>query len=470
MKTLSLKDWISCKDIEIPELYLVGGTVRDLLLDSSPKDLDLVCRNAGAFARKLAKCKNAALVAMEKKPDEPCYRVIERHNSENYLDIAEMRGENILADLRQRDFTIDAIAMEVKQDGTIGSIVDPLRGAEDIEKKLIKTVNERSLVSDPLRILRAVRLASSLGFIIDDATVGEMTELAPLLKNVSVERITLELLLILKNPQSILYVRQMDELGILDIILPEIKSMKGCLQNGYHHMDVWQHSLLVLEHAEHIINKLSDYFGEHSADIERYLARDNRLPLLKLSALLHDAGKPATCEVDADTGRITFYHHDKEGARLVDLIAVRLKMSNRHKNFVALLVGEHLHALNLVSGDVKERTKLKWFRKMGDDSVLVIILSMADTMSILGPDATEEYRERHISRSKQTVRDYYERIKVQIASPCLVTGSDLIAFGMKSGPDIGKILSKIRSAQDSKEITSRQEALELARKLVVNKD
>jgi len=469
MKTLSLKNWISCKDIEIPQLYLVGGTVRDLMLDSSPKDLDLVCRNARVFARKLAKCKNAALVAMEKKPDEPCYRVIERHNSENYLDIAEMRGEDILADLRQRDFTIDAIAMEVKEDGTIGSVLDPLKGAEDIKRKLIKTVNERSLVSDPLRILRAVRLASSLGFIIEDSTIRKMTELAHLLNNVSVERITLELLLILENPRSILYVRQMDELGILDIIFPEIKSMKGCLQNGYHHMDVWQHSLLVMEHAEHIINKLSDYFGEHSVDIEHYLARDKRLPLLKLSALLHDTGKPATSVENPGTGRITFHHHDKEGARLVDLIAERLKMSNRHRNLMVLLVGEHLHALNLVSGDVKERTKLKWFRKMGDDSVVVIILSMADTMSILGPDATAEYRERHITRSKQTVRDYYERIKVQIASPDLVTGSDLIAFGMKPGPDIGKILSEIRSAQDSKEITSRKDALELARKLLVNK-
>jgi len=469
MKTLSLKNWINCKDIEIPQLYLVGGTVRDLLRDNSPKDLDLVCKNAGAFARSLAKCKNAALIAMGKKPDEPCYRVIERHNSENYLDIAEMRGENILADLRQRDFTIDAIAIEVKEDGTIGSVLDPLKGAEDIERKIIKTVNERSLVSDPLRILRAIRLASSLGFIIEDSTIREMKELAPLLKNVSVERITLELLLILKNPRSTLYVRQMNELGILDIILPEIKSMKGCPQNGYHHMDVWEHSLLVMEHAEHIINKLSDYFGEQSTDIEHYLARDNRIPLLKLSALLHDAGKPATSEVNPDTGRITFHHHDKEGARLADLIAGRLKMSNRQRDLLVLLVGEHLHALNLVSGDVKAGTKMKWFRKMGDDSVLAIVLVMADTMSILGPDATKEYREGHISRSRQSVRDYYERIKAQIASPGLVTGSDLIAFGMKSGPDIGRILSEVRRAQDLKEITSREDALELARKLMVNK-
>ena len=469
MKTISLNNWLSSKGIEIPRLYLVGGTVRDLLLDSSPKDIDLVCRNAGAFARKLAKYKNAAFVAMEKKSDEPCYRVIERGNSENYLDIAEMRGENILEDLKQRDFTIDAIAMEVKEDGTIGSIIDPLKGAEDIERKVIKTVSDRSIVSDPLRILRAVRLSSSLGFIIEESTIRKMTELAPLLKEVSAERITAELLLILKNPRSSLYFRRMDEMGLLDVIFPEIRNMKGCPQNGYHHMDVWEHSMLVMEHTEHIINKLSDYFGERGIDITNNLDSDNRFSLLKLSALLHDAGKPATSVTNPDTGRITFYHHDKEGARLIDLIAGRLKMSNRHRDFMVLLVGEHIHSLNLVSGDVKATTKMKWFRKMGDDSVPAIILSMADTMSILGPDATEEYRERHISRSKQSVRDYYENIKKEIESPNFVTGIDLIAFGMKSGPEIGRILAEVRSAQDSGEITSREEALELAKKLVVNK-
>lgn len=466
MKTISLKNWLSCKDIEIPQLYLVGGTVRDLLLDSSPKDLDLVCRNAGSFAGKLAKYKNAAFVAMEKRSDEPCYRVIERGSSENYLDIAEMRGENIFEDLNQRDFTIDAIAMEVKKDGTIGSIIDPLKGTEDIERKVIKTVSDRSIVSDPLRILRAVRLAASLNFILDKSILGEMKHRAALLRDVSAERITAELLLILKTSRSSFYFRLMDELGVLEIIFPETKAMKGCPQNGFHHMDVWKHSLLALENIEDIINDLASYFGDRGIAIAKNLDSDNRLSLLKLSALLHDAGKPATSVINPDTGRITFYHHDKEGARLIDLMAGRLKMSNRHRDFMLLLAGEHLHALNLVSGDVKAATKMKWFRKMGDDSVPAIILSMADTMSILGPDATEEYRERHINWSKQSVRDYYERIKAQTESPNFVTGNDLIAFGMKSGPEIGRILAEVRSAQDSGEITSREEALELARKLV----
>ena len=463
----SLKNWLSCKDIEIPQLYLVGGTVRDLLLSFTPKDIDLACKDAREFAGTLARCKNAAFVPMEKKPDEPCFRVVDRDKSDNFLDIAEMRGDNIYEDLDRRDFTIDAIAIEIKEDGSLGKIIDPLKGADDIAKRTLKMVNDKSIVSDPLRILRAVRLAASLNFIIDESTLGEMKHRAALLKDISAERITAELLLILKNPRSSFYFRHMDELGILDIIFPEIKAMKGCPQNGFHHMNVWEHSLLAVEHTEDIINNLACYFGERGIDIANNLDSDNRLSLLKLSALLHDVGKPATSVVNPDTGRITFYHHDKEGARLINLIAARLKMSNRYRDFMVLLVGEHLHALNLVSGDVKATTKMKWFRKMGDDSVPAIILSMADTMSILGPDATEEYRERHINWSKQSVRDFYERIKAQIESPALITGNDLMAFGMKPGPEIGRILAEVRSAQDSGKITSREEALELAKKLLV---
>ncbi len=160
------------------------------------------------------------------------------------------------------------------------------------------------------------------------------------LKDISAERITAELLLILKNPRSSFYFRHMDELGILDIIFPEIKAMKGCPQNGFHHMNVWEHSLLAVENTEDIINNLASYFGEHGIDIANNLDSDNRLSLLKLSAMLHDAGKPVTRAVNPDTGRITFYHHDKEGARLIDLIAARLKMSNRHRDFMVHLVGE----------------------------------------------------------------------------------------------------------------------------------
>ena len=121
----SLKKWLHKYHGDIPQLFLIGGTVRDMLLDSPPKDIDLSCKGAREFAYNLAAYRNAAIVPMEKKPHTPCYRVVDREDSNNYLDIAEIRGETIYDDLMQRDFTINAIAMVVNKDGTLTEIIDP---------------------------------------------------------------------------------------------------------------------------------------------------------------------------------------------------------------------------------------------------------------------------------------------------------------------------------------------------------
>jgi len=468
MRDLLLKDWLNCKGIKIPQLYLVGGTVRDLFRDLSPKDIDLVCRGAKEFAAAVAGCKNAALVPMEKKPEEPCYRVVDREDSGNFLDIAEMRGETIYDDLYRRDFTINAIALELNEDGSTGAVIDPLDGAGDVERKTLRMAGDKSILSDPLRILRAVRFAAGLEFMIEESTLKEMRSRAALLRNVSAERVRAELLRILQTSRSVFYFRQMDELGILEVIFPEISAMKGCPQDGFHHRDVWGHSLLVMEHSENVINDLSGCFGEWSGTITDLLARDNRLPLLKLAAVLHDSGKPATRGLDPDTGRITFYRHDEEGAKLIGLIAERLKMSCRERDFMVLMAAEHLHALYLVSGDVKTAALMKWFRRMRDDSIPAIILSMADTMSSLGPDSSDIIRGRHIDWAKRSVMEYYGKIKAKIESPGLVNGDDLIALGMQPGPEMGRILEETRSFQDAGEIKNREEALELVRRLMTS--
>ncbi|RJQ23955.1 MAG: CCA tRNA nucleotidyltransferase [Nitrospiraceae bacterium] len=469
MQTVSLNNWLSCKDINIPELYLVGGTVRDLLLDCSPRDIDLVCRDAKVFAQNLAQCRKAAFVPMEKKPDEPCYRVVDREDSENYLDIAEMRGDTIYEDLSRRDFTINAIAIGVKDGSSAGVVIDPLNGAADIERKIIRLAGDESILSDPLRILRAVRLSAGLDFAIEEQTLKEMGSRAAMLKDVAAERVTAELRRILETPRSARYFRQMDDLGILEVIFPEIHMMKVCTQNGFHHTDVWEHSLLTMEHTEHIINNLSDYFGEWSARTADYLKGNSRLSLLKLSALFHDAGKPATKNVNSDTGRTTFYSHAEEGAKLMGLISERLKMSKRDRDFMVLLTEEHLQVFNLASEDVKADIRTKWFRKTGDDAIAVFILGMADTMSSLGPNSSASIRESHIKWSQQTVREYFEKTKMEIESPDFVSGKDLIALGMMPGPDMGRILGEIRNAQDAGKIRGREEALELAGKLAARR-
>ncbi len=285
--------------------------------------------------------------------------------------------------------------------------------------------------------------------------------------------------------------------------------MKGCSQNAFHHKDVWEHSLLSMRNCEDILNGLPAVFGKLSVchpefisgsqtipglgdpetmlkqvqhmvrddvgddrdvlfsdGIAANLGRNNRLPLTKLAALLHDVGKPACREVNPDTGRITFYGHDEKGAGLMDEIAERLKMSNRDRDFLNLLIAEHLHVLSLAKHGVKPATKMRWFRKMKDDAIPSVIVAMADVKSTLGPDSITEEREDFLRWSKETIKDYYEVIRKRLERRDLITGRDLITLGMEPGPEMGRILEQIRSAQDTGEVNNGEEAMSMARDLL----
>ncbi len=456
------------------KVYLVGGTVRDLLMNSEPKDLDLVCKDAKKLAVSIARKMSAALVIMEKKADEhstgfippcggeckPCYRVVDRDRPDEFLDIAEMRGDTIEEDLSRRDFTINAMAIRLHHDGIAEELFDPFHGSGDIQKKIVRMVSKEAFVSDPLRILRAFRFAAALGFAIEEPTLKAMQSNAALLRQVSVERIMAELQHILLTSKSSVWFRQMDALGILEIILPEILPMKGCKQNGYHHKDVWEHSLLVMEQVEQILCNLSR-FGEASAKIAD-LIDDEKTVFLKLAGLLHDIGKPSTSGIKPGSSRIIFYGHDKAGAEIMKAMAGRLKLSCRSKDFLVSIVAEHLRPLALSSPKARSAARIRWFRKMRDDSVFALILAIADVMSSLGPESGEEYREHFIVWAAESIQEYFDSIKPKLESPLLINGDDLISMGMNPGIALGNLLYCLRFAQDLGRIGTHEEALKLA--------
>ena len=460
----TLEKWLGVAPLCRERLYLVGGTVRDLLLGHFPKDIDLVCRNAREVAADIAQRNNATLVSMEKKPHQPCYRIVDRDNPDVFLDIAEMRGNDILEDLENRDFTMNAMAVEIRGCGTAGKLIDPMHGAEDIREKMIRMVSDRALVSDSLRILRAIRHAATLNFTIGETTLREMRNSSGLLTCVSAERILTELLLILASERSALYFRKMDDLGILGVLFPEIMPMKECGQNGYHHKDVWGHSLLVMEKVEGILNDLLGYFGGDSREVAGSLS-SRTIPLLKMASLFHDIGKPITKGQRPD-GRFTFYGHDKAGADIVRHIAERLRMPNRSRDLMVSLVREHLKPLVLSRPESRRTSLVRWFRRMRDDAVPVLILGMADIMSSLGPASGVEYRNGVIAWIQESMHSYFSSLRQKIEAPLLVTGDDLISMGMEAGIELGNLLYRLRFAQDIGKITSREETLHAAQEMI----
>ena len=455
-----VRRWLAPLGAELPPLYLVGGAVRDQMLGRPIKDIDLMCADPEGLARNLSMHHGATLVPFLKKVAAPCFRVVRREDTEDYIDLVPMRGGSPETDLSLRDFTINAMAVEIGPGGGLAEVIDPLEGRRDLVRRCIRAASLRALADDPLRILRAVRFASQLGFVIDEATAHLMAQSAAALVNVAGERICAELLAILETPASADYLRRLDDSGALAVVFPEIGPMKGCIQNTHHHLDVWGHSLAALEACEAILANPADHFGSSAAAVQAYLATGRRTALLKLALLLHDSGKPSSKQVDS-AGRITFYGHDEAGARVVETVGRRLRLSTGAAAFIIALVVHHMNLLTLSEPEVRPATVLRWCRRLGDACVAAIILSMADVAAIRGPAADPEWRERHLAWGAHTVRDYFSEFKQRIEAPPLVTGHDLLAIGIAPGPELGRILSMVRDVQQTGEVESREEALNL---------
>ncbi len=458
--------WLETPQGEVPRLYLVGGVVRDWLLGKEIRDIDIVCRNAQKISETVARVKNATVVAFEKKADEPCYRIIDRDHKEFVIDISEMRGDNINDDLKCRDFCINAIAMEIIPEGVSTTLIDPLGGQNDLKQRLIRLCSDHAIKDDPLRMLRAIRFSAELGFAIENDTAVSISEQAFRLKESAPERIMSEMLRIFTVPNCTPYIQKMDQLGLLEVVFPEIQPMKACTQNAYHHQDVWNHSISVLKNCETILNDPESYFGDQSCFVLGCLKKNDRIPLLKMAGLFHDIGKPITRKVKAESGRITFYGHDTKGKAILSDMAVRLRMSNKNRMLLEMLAGEHLHVINLSEFGVKKSTIVRFFRKLGDDAILSVILSMADTRSKMGPSAIESEKKAHLDWCRKIITEYFSSIKKQIEEKNLINGKDLINLGVLPGPDMGKILKKMREAQDSGLLRNKQDALDFVKLII----
>jgi len=461
-----LSKWIAPLKDAMPPLYLVGGAVRDHFLSRQIKDIDLACDNPKKTAAILAKYHKAAIVHLGRGKKAVCHRVVNRQNTDDFLDVVELRNGSIENDLQMRDFTVNAIAIQITKQGKLGRVIDPLAGMDDLKHNSIRFTGPDVFKSDPLRTLRAFRFAAELQFTIEESTIRSIRENCILLAEISAERILAELLHLFKTNLAASNVRTMDELGLLEVIFPEIRTMKRCLQNEFHHLDVWSHSLAVLETCETITADLKTYFPDSSRPMEENLREDDRLPIMKLAALLHDVGKPSKKMAPGESHVINFHDHDREGGKIASDIAKRLKMSGRNREFFQTMVAEHMHILYLSRPDVKEKTILKWFRKLNDDIIPLIIIEMADSMSTRGPASKKSEREAHLAWSKKTVMEYYSEIKTKLERKNVISGNDLISLGMKPGPELGRALEKIREAQDTGLILDRNAGLAMAEKLV----
>jgi len=444
------------KEKNIP-LFLVGGHIRDLLLEThrpayprlpdgqaqARMDYDFtLSREASSFISMIEETLNIRFFKVGKEEIETLtHRMIKEGMS---MDITFIQGQTIEEDLRRRDFTINAISFSLRDE-----TFQWVEGAsEDIEKKVIRTISNHSIDQDPLRMLRAIRHLCSLdGFIIDPELKEEISIKKELAGKLPGERIKMELDHILLSPRPAIGMNFLCESNLLFTLMPELKGLENLGQNEYHHLNVLSHTLLMMDK----ISWASEWVASKRREIS--LTQEDWLSLY-YATLFHDIGKQYTYSKD-EKGRVHFYFHESYSCEKVEGIMERLRFSNPMKNKILHLIQNHMRILNL-SKETKETALKRLVNQMGDEIPLLILHTLADKEASRGilSIQIDEIVEDHCLH----ILDLFKEKEI-VHPPPLITGYDVMALGYPPGPKVGQILNFIREKQVEGEIKTREEAI-----------
>ena len=328
------------------QVYLVGGTVRELARGGRTPDLDLaVSGHTLELARDLARALAGTYVLLDEQ--ERTARVVAGPDT---LDLAEFRGPTLEEDLRGRDFTINAMALDLAAlvAGEALELIDPLGGWTDLAAGRVRMVAADNLADDPLRLLRAYRFAATHGFAITPETAAAIQALAPALARVAGERVHYELFQLLAAPRAAVVLRDMDRTGLLTQVFPELADLKGVPQDGYHHLNVFDHSLEAVVQLENVLAAPGSFFRELAAALTQLAAVPQQAALLKVAALFHDVGKPQVQERRVNPDRYTFYYHERVGVEIFQRAAKRLRFSSAQAKAVTHYITWHMRPFLLL--------------------------------------------------------------------------------------------------------------------------
>jgi tRNA nucleotidyltransferase/poly(A) polymerase len=449
---LDLFDHIAALDVPA---YVVGGAVRDAWLSRPVKDLDIATPESGTrLARQLANALGGAYYALDSERDTG-RAIIELDGEKLVIDVARFRGENLLADLLDRDFTINAMAVDLRGDPT--QIIDPVGGERDAAAHVLRRCHDSALRQDPVRALRAVRQSVQLGFQLDRETAADVRITAPLLAQVSPERARDELFRLMALSKAAAALKVADALGVLPVVLPETIALRSA--------GAWGQTLDAIERLSEMIVTFGPTRTDQTAakfslgmlvmGLDRFRpalrahtlatwADDRAHQALLILALLLSAADPALAA---------------ERAR-------RLPLSNRELERLLLLLSSR-DAYDLLGSDRAPLTLHRYWRRLGDAGIDLCFLSLARYLARTGVTIDQDDWIRQVERARALLEAYFDHHAQIVEPPVLVDGNALMqSLALKPGPRVGQLLDAIREAQVQGHVTSREAALEFARALL----
>jgi poly(A) polymerase len=445
--------------------WIVGGALRDEVLGREVTDFDIaVAGEPERAARELAAELRGPVFQLSEAFG--AWRVVDRRGGRVY-DFAPLQGETIEQDLAMRDFTVNAMARPLGPGGPArpgegAELIDPLGGRADLEARTLRVLGPAAYANDPLRPLRLARFAAELGFTADPETERLTAEAAPRVAEASGERVFAELRRLLVAPGALEGLALADRLGLLRAVLPELADLHDVEQSHYHHLDVYGHTIEVLER---LIELERDASGELRELLDEPLADElTRGQALRFAALLHDIGKPATHHVRED-GRVTFMGHDRLGQEMVRSVCRRLKTSEKLCRFLEAVTRHHLVLGFLVhERPLDRRAVYRYLERTSPVEVEVTLLSCADRLATRGRNADRAI-DAHLQLAEELMPaalDWRRQGPPQVP----VRGDELAdELGIEPGPELGRLLDQLAEAAYAGEATDRGKAIELARTL-----
>lgn len=419
------------------EAYLVGGCVRDMILMKQPKDYDIATnlrldRLKEIFPSSVVIGKQFSIIKLPGNIDIATYRIDGPYSDGRHPDTV-MFVDDIIQDLSRRDFTMNAIAFDLDR------YIDPFNGMDAIRRGVIQTVNSAKVrfKEDALRMLRAFRFSSLLGFNIANSTYKAIREMKGLVRNVSKERIRDELLRMFEGENILGTLFSMSACGLLFEVFPDLRTCKGFSQNKYHKYDVLEHSFRAVE----------------SVPKEK--------PLLRMAALLHDVGKPSTCK---DYGKpiASFHNHEYAGADMSDTILKELKLSNSEVEYITTMIRAHMFGYR---EEMKDSAIRRLLRRIGKENIGDLMqLKYADRV---GNGLKEVTEFKWDTKLKQRVDKILEGEHALTLKSLAINGRDLMAIGIEDGPFMGKILKTcLDCVLEHPEKNTKDDLIQLTDKLV----
>lgn len=436
------------------KIYLVGGSVRDCLMGKDTYDRDLIVtdEDAGIFSQKVAEFFGGKFIPLD--VENHIYRVV-LSDKLNSLDITNPVENSMEKDIKRRDLTINAVAVDIKN----CEILDLVGGLNDIKNQVLKGIEDENFVDDPLRILRVFRFYSLLGFEIDEHLLSIVTKYSYLIEKPAKERIEYELMKLFSGKYTDLSLLKMDECGILEKLFPIVKELKQVPPNAHHHLDLFHHSIETIKQVQLLYDASQPDVKSHMDKVD--FGGFSRLAHLKLACFMHDIGKFSTWTIEEDTGRHRFIKHDDVGSKLAKPILKKMCFSNKQIEYITLMIKKHMYPTMVVQApELTDKVMMRFVRKMEDDAIDNILIAQADRLSALGPEITDEIVKENISALNKLLQFYLKAQETLKPLPKLLNGNEVMKIlNISPSPKLGQIVNALNEAQINGDIITKEDAI-----------